>query len=72
MNYEIIKELEKEQLKENAPQFSIGDTVRVHNRIKEGNRALRRHGPFTAPTLRRLTLSDAVKSEERSSTISAA
>ena len=29
MNYEIIKELEKEQLKENAPQFSIGDTVRV-------------------------------------------
>jgi large subunit ribosomal protein L19 len=38
MNYEIIKELEKEQLKENAPQFSIGDTVRVHNRIKEGNR----------------------------------
>ena len=38
MNYEIIKELEKEQLKENAPQFNIGDTVRVHNRIKEGNR----------------------------------
>ena len=38
MNYEIIKELEKEQLKENAPQFSVGDTVRVHNRIKEGNR----------------------------------
>ncbi len=38
MNYEIIKELEKEQLKENAPQFNVGDTVRVHNRIKEGNR----------------------------------
>ena len=38
MNYEIIKELEKELLKENAPQFSVGDTVRVHNRIKEGNR----------------------------------
>ena len=38
MNYEIIKELEKEQLKENAPQFNTGDTVRVYNKIKEGNR----------------------------------
>ena len=38
MNYEIIKELEKEQLKDNAPAFNVGDTVRVHNRIKEGNR----------------------------------
>jgi len=27
-----------EQLKEELPQFSIGDTVRVHNRIKEGSR----------------------------------
>ena len=38
MNYEIIKELEKDQMKKEAPQFSVGDTVRVHNRIKEGNR----------------------------------
>ena len=38
MNYEIIKELENEQLKKETPQFSVGDTVRVHNRIKEGNR----------------------------------
>ena len=38
MNYEIIKELEKEQLKKEVPQFNVGDTVRVHNRIKEGNR----------------------------------
>jgi large subunit ribosomal protein L19 len=38
MNHEIIKELEKEQLKDNAPAFNVGDTVRVHNRIKEGNR----------------------------------
>ena len=35
---EIIRQLEAEQVKENPPQFSIGDTVRVHNRIKEGNR----------------------------------
>jgi len=35
---EIIKKLEAEQVKENPPQFNIGDTVRVHNRIKEGTR----------------------------------
>ena len=38
MNFEIIRELEKEQLKAEVPQFSVGDTVRVHNRIKEGTR----------------------------------
>lgn len=38
MNREIIKELEQEQLKSEVPQFEIGDTVRVSNRIKEGNR----------------------------------
>ena len=38
MNYEIIKELENEQLNKEVPQFNVGDTVRVHNRIKEGNR----------------------------------
>ena len=27
-----------EQLKENVPAFRIGDTVRVHNKIKEGTR----------------------------------
>ena len=34
----IIAEIEKEQLNENAPQFNTGDTVRVHAKIKEGNR----------------------------------
>ena len=38
MNYEIIKELEKAQMKETVPVFHIGDTVRVHNRIVEGNK----------------------------------
>ena len=38
MNQEIIKELEKEQLKSEVHQFHVGDTVRVANRIKEGNR----------------------------------
>lgn len=35
---EIIREIEKEQLKEAVGNFNIGDTVRVHNKIKEGNR----------------------------------
>ena len=35
---EIIKKIEAEQLKESAPEFSVGDTVRVHAKIKEGNR----------------------------------
>ncbi len=38
MNQEVIKELEQAQLKAEVPQFETGDTVRVHNRIKEGNR----------------------------------
>ena len=32
----IIEAFTSEQLKENVPQFNIGDTVRVHNRITEG------------------------------------
>ena len=28
----------KEQLKESVPAFHVGDTIRVHNKIKEGNR----------------------------------
>lgn len=35
---DLIKAFTNEQLKENAPQFKIGDTVRVSNKIKEGNR----------------------------------
>lgn len=34
----IIKEIETAQLKANVDEFSIGDTVRVHAKIKEGNR----------------------------------
>ena len=35
---DIIKAIENEQIKENAPKFNIGDTVKVHVKIKEGNR----------------------------------
>ncbi len=33
-----IEAFVNEQLKENVPEFNIGDTVRVYNRIKEGNK----------------------------------
>ena len=33
-----IEAFANEQLKDNVPTFNVGDTVRVHNRIKEGTR----------------------------------
>ena len=35
---DIIKSIEAEQLKENVPQFNVGDTVKVYGKIKDGNR----------------------------------
>lgn len=35
---DIIKNIEAEQLKENVPEFNVGDTVKVYAKIKEGNR----------------------------------
>ena len=35
---DLIKAFTNEQLKETVPSFEIGDTVRVENKIKEGNR----------------------------------
>ena len=35
---DLIKHLTDGQLKESADNFNIGDTVKVHNRIKEGSR----------------------------------
>ena len=35
---EIIKNIEAAEMKAEAPQFNVGDTVRVHGKIKEGNR----------------------------------
>ena len=34
----IIKNIESAQLKAEVPEFRVGDTVRVHALIKEGNR----------------------------------
>ncbi len=35
---DIIKSIEHEQMKNKIPDLKVGDTVRVHQRIKEGNR----------------------------------
>ena len=35
---DIIKSIEHEQMKNAIPDLKVGDTIRVHQRIKEGNR----------------------------------
>ncbi len=35
---DLIKAFTNEQLKTEVPSIKIGDTVRVHNKIKEGNK----------------------------------
>lgn len=35
-NSAIVQEIAKDQLKNNIPEFAVGDTVRVHVRIVEG------------------------------------
>jgi len=35
---DIIKSIEHEQLKNKIPELKVGNTVRVHVRIKEGNK----------------------------------
>ena len=38
MNSDYIKNLEASQMKTEVADFAEGDTVKVHNKIKEGNR----------------------------------
>ena len=35
---DIIKNIEAAQLKQTVPEFHVGDTVKVYNKIKEGTR----------------------------------
>ena len=35
---DLIKSIENEQLKSDLTPFNVGDTIKVHVRIKEGNR----------------------------------
>ena len=38
MNHEIIRSIEKSQMKSEVPQFNIGDTIRVYAKVVEGTR----------------------------------
>jgi len=35
---DLIKVIESEQLRNDIPDFNVGDTVKVHVKVKEGNR----------------------------------
>ena len=39
---DIIRAIEQQQIKQDLPDFNVGDNVKVHYRITEGNRV--RHG----------------------------
>jgi large subunit ribosomal protein L19 len=39
MNLQLVNEITKSQLKSDIPEFRTGSTVRVHVRIKEGNKS---------------------------------
>ena len=56
---DLVKVLSEQQLKSDLPELKIGDTVRVHAKIKEGNReriqvfqgdVIRRHGASSRET----------------------
>jgi ribosomal protein L19 len=36
VNYGLIRDLESEQLKADRPKFRTGDSLRVHQKVKEG------------------------------------
>lgn len=56
---DIIRAIEKQEMKDSIPDFQPGDTVKVHYRITEGNReriqvfqgdVIRRHGHSSRET----------------------
>lgn len=56
---DIIRAIEQQQIREDIPDFSVGDNVKVHYRITEGNReriqvfqgdVIRRHGASNRET----------------------
>ena len=56
---DIIRALEQQQIKQDVPEFFVGDNVKVHYRITEGNReriqvfqgdVIRKHGASNRET----------------------
>ena len=72
MSQAIMDKVEKGSIKENPPQFEIGDTVDVHLRILEGNKeriqvftgvviAISGHGSKEMFTVRRIVAGEGVE-----------
>ena len=72
MSNNIIKAIESEQLKQDLPEFSPGDTVQVQVRVKEGTRerlqafegvviAKRNRGLNSSFTVRKISHGDGVE-----------
>lgn len=68
----VIANIEKEQLKDNVAKFAVGDTVRVHTRVIEGDKeriqiftgiviARRGTGINSAFTVRRISYGEGVE-----------
>jgi large subunit ribosomal protein L19 len=38
MNQQLLQQITAEQIRQDIPQFKAGDTVKVHVKVKEGNR----------------------------------
>ncbi len=56
---DIIRAIEQQQIRDDIPEFNVGDNVKVHYRITEGNReriqvfqgdVIRRHGESSRET----------------------
>ncbi|NTU88353.1 MAG: 50S ribosomal protein L19 [Actinobacteria bacterium] len=56
---DIMRAIEQQQIREDLPKFAVGDNVKVHYRIKEGERervqifqgdVIRRHGAMNRET----------------------
>lgn len=72
MKAALLEKVEKSQLKETAPEFIIGDSVRVHVKIKEGEKeriqvfagiviARDGHGATETFTVRRISYGEGVE-----------
>lgn len=68
----VIERIEQEQLKKELPRFAVGDTVRVHSRIREGDKeriqvftgiviARKGRGIHAAFTVRRLSYGEGIE-----------
>ena len=72
MNSSVIEKIQKEQLRTDLVPFKVGDSVRVHTRIKEGDReriqvfsgiVINRQGKHNAETftVRRISYGEGVE-----------